>query len=93
MKLYEYAAAGLRVVARRTPELERRGEPFVFCYDRSSEVPAICHKVLGLSGNGAMIRGRAAEQTWAQKAQTLLRFVTQLLEEGGGPFEPPVPRR
>jgi glycosyltransferase involved in cell wall biosynthesis len=81
MKLYEYAAAGLRVVARRTAELERRSEPFVFCYDRSSEFPAVCRKILGLSDDKAMTKSRAAEQTWTQKAQTLLRFVTQILDK------------
>lgn len=81
MKLYEYAAAGLPVVARRTPELERRREPFVFFYDRPSELPAICRQVLTLPRSREAITGRAIEQSWAQKALTLLNFVTQVLED------------
>lgn len=81
MKLYEYAAAGLRVVARRTPELERRNEPFVFCYDRQSEFAAVCRNALALPSSREMITGRAIEQSWTQKARTLLHFVTQILEK------------
>lgn len=35
MKLYEYAAAGLPILATRTPELERRAAPFVHFVDAS----------------------------------------------------------
>ena len=38
MKLYEYGAAGLPVLARRTPEIQRRHEPFVVMYEGSSDV-------------------------------------------------------
>jgi hypothetical protein len=80
MKLYEYAAAGLRVVARRTAELERRNEPFIFCYGRQSEMPAVCRKTLALPSSREMVKGRAIQQSWTEKARTLLQFVTHILE-------------
>jgi len=79
MKLYEYAAAGLPVVARRTPELERRNEPFVHFYDDASALPAVCREVLALPGGRAAIVARAAAHGWARKAELLLQLVRAVL--------------
>ena len=81
MKLYEYAAAGLKVVARRTPELARRGEPFVHFYDDASELPAVCRKVLALPAGRDAVAECAAAQSWTRKAGVLLDFVRAVLEQ------------
>jgi glycosyltransferase involved in cell wall biosynthesis len=79
MKLYEYAAAGLQVVARRTPELARRNEPFVHFYDDASELAAVCDKALASPPARERVAARAAAHSWQNKAGLLLQFVRGLL--------------
>ena len=71
MKLYEYAAAGLPVLARATPELQRRAEPFVALYDDAGS--AVRH-LARLLGGGAVLPDPAAlaPHDWAVLAQRLL---------------------
>jgi hypothetical protein len=47
MKLYEYLASGLAVVARHTPELDRRREPAVSLYDAALDLPERRTRVVG----------------------------------------------
>lgn len=79
MKLYEYAAAGLPVVARRMPEIARRDEPFVYCYERNSALAETCRAALAQAGDKDAIRARAIGQSWKSKAGQLLSFATGLL--------------
>jgi glycosyltransferase involved in cell wall biosynthesis len=80
MKLYEYAAAGLRVVARRTAEIERRNDPFVICYDRRSEFADACRRALDLRIPRKVITDRALEQSWSIKSCRVLDFMAQILD-------------
>lgn len=58
MKFYEYAAAGLPIVATRTPELARRNEPFVSFFEAAQPELA-----LNASLTGATIPDPAAIRT------------------------------
>jgi glycosyltransferase involved in cell wall biosynthesis len=79
MKLYEYAAAGLQVVARRTPELARRNEPFVHFYDNAVEIAAACRKALALPVRRQAVANHATAHSWTRKAGILLEFVRAVL--------------
>ena len=78
MNLYEYAAAGLPVVARNTPELARRREPFVCFYNQPAELPEAVQKTLENLQDRLAYRKRAATQAWSLKASELMNFITGL---------------
>ena len=69
MKYYEYLAAGLRVLVRRTPEIDRRGPQGAHLYETADEASSML---------GAMISGSPDEaidvehQGWPHKAQQIL---------------------
>jgi glycosyltransferase involved in cell wall biosynthesis len=86
MKLYEYAAAGLPVVARQMPEIARRGEPFVFCYEKSCDLAETCRAVLARPHDKDAIRALAIEHSWTVKARQLLSFATGLLDRKAEQF-------
>lgn len=46
MKLYEYGAAGLPVLTKRTEELERRREDYISLYDNYDEMTNKLNEVL-----------------------------------------------
>lgn len=86
MKLYEYAAAGLRVIVRETPELLRRKEEFLVFYRDRQELVARAGELLDRrSGRQPMnrerIRNAARQQSWRIKAEQLLAFCEGLGEE------------
>ncbi len=85
MKLYEYAAAGLQVIVRETPELLRRKEDFLVFYRDRQEFVARAGELLELrSGrqppNRERIRNAARQQSWRSKAEQLLAFCGRLGE-------------
>jgi hypothetical protein len=88
MKLYEYAAAGLRVVARRTAEIERRKDPFVICYDRGSELADACRRALDLQIPAKVIIDHALKQSWSIKTRRVLDFIGQILDSKRGSPDP-----
>lgn len=74
MKIYEYAAAGLPVVARRTPELERRRESFLTLYGRPEALPSTLDVALSRPWRRDAVRAVAAGHAWETKAKRLLEF-------------------
>jgi len=80
VKLYEGLAAGLPVVARRLPEVERWTEPRVYAYSTPEEfIAALKRAVEGDSLEQARDRRRAAEQeSWDRRAAALLETVVNL---------------
>lgn len=78
MKLYEYAAAGLQVLSRETPEIARRAEPFIHSYRSPEEAVALLDRALGAPVPRAVLDARARAQSWAEKAQKLLDFALSL---------------
>nr|AYQ75674.1 glycosyltransferase [Cohnella candidum] len=84
MKLYEYAAAGLPIVVRETPELLRRGERFLAFYNGSEDLVRAVGEVLDRSSRHAIskdeIRGAARRQSWKSKAESIVDFSRRLRE-------------
>jgi glycosyltransferase involved in cell wall biosynthesis len=78
MKFYEYMAAGLPVVARRTPELERRRAAFTLLYDDGRELAAKGREALALHADRAQVQVGAEPHGWAAKAGTLLAFARRV---------------
>lgn len=80
MKLYEYGAAGLAVLARSTPEMERRREPFVATYTDAAEAVAGLTSVFRARAGApdpsrsvsAPTPGQIAVRDWSAIAQTLV---------------------
>lgn len=95
MKLYEYGASGLRVLARRTPELVRRDEPFVSLYDDPASALTGLARVLGdRPGLALPDPQRIRAMAWSGIAARLLSAALgtdgpQAAAPGGSP---PVPR-
>jgi glycosyltransferase involved in cell wall biosynthesis len=75
MKLYEYGAAGLPVVAGYTPELSRRKESFVHLYKTYDEAVDILRRVLENPVKREAIAEKCQKHTWSEKAARLLDFV------------------
>jgi glycosyltransferase involved in cell wall biosynthesis len=79
MKLYEFAACGLPMVAKATPELKRRSLPFCFMYDSLSEFRTAIDQALAykLTGTDEM-RRLAKERSWNSIAFRLLAFCDEI---------------
>jgi teichuronic acid biosynthesis glycosyltransferase TuaH len=78
MKLFEYLAAGLRVVSRETPVIAARNLPGVFTYQRAEQGAALysvehLHTDPNLTGIEA-----ARRQDWAAKADEVEKFLLAL---------------
>lgn len=78
MKLYEYAAAGLPVVARATPELLRRAEPFLRLYAAPQDMATTTAAALAVASDPASAQARARSYSWTARARTLLEFALAL---------------
>lgn len=80
MKIFEFGAAGLPVVASTSAELRRRALPFVRLAESPAEFAALCRQVAG-QGRGSLgdvARQSASEHAWSGKAQRLLDFASSL---------------
>jgi glycosyltransferase involved in cell wall biosynthesis len=75
MKLYEYLASGLAVVARHTPELERRREPAVSLYEAALELPSVLGRVLEGRIDRARVSQGAEAHSWIRIGRRFLSFV------------------
>jgi glycosyltransferase involved in cell wall biosynthesis len=75
MKLYEYGAAGLPVVARHTAELSRREEKFIHLFSSNEEAVECLRSALkgpnDRRANAESCRGHS----WVTKASTLVEFI------------------
>lgn len=76
MKLFEYGAAGLPVVASATRELSRRGLPFVQLVERTDDfataIGALLADATALASYAARARASARRYGWPALTQTLL---------------------
>ena len=78
IKLYEYAASGLPVVAKETPELLRRREPFLNLYSDGSHLPVIVQELLQRRSDRDKIRASARTHSWRNKVKVLLEFALDI---------------
>ncbi len=76
MKLYEYGAAGLPVLARRTRELARRKEKFVELFSDEEEAAQALERMLNRPVDRAAIARHCESQAWEKKTSTLLEFIS-----------------
>lgn len=78
MKLYEYLAAGLAVVARSTPVLGADEATGVFTYTGPADADAALERTLAHSSPNVAGVARAAEESWEAKTAALMGFVEGL---------------
>lgn len=75
MKIYEYGAAGLPVLATRTSELAQRGLPFVFLCDAPNDFGRTLRVIIDQKYSGEfsaeIARAAASEHSWSAKATVL----------------------
>lgn len=85
MKLYEYAASGLPVVSKKTKELSRRKEDFVFFYDNHSEIASTVEKIVDYKQYYRdRILHSAKQHSWTYKAEEIIRFARELSSKHTG---------
>jgi glycosyltransferase involved in cell wall biosynthesis len=75
MKLYEYGAAGLPVLARKTPELARRGEKFVHLFDSREQAVVLLASLLKNPPERPAIVKSCEKHSWTRKAAALADFI------------------
>lgn len=73
MKLYEYLAAGIPVMALCTDEITRRNIPRVFCYDS----PDNALQAFDAALNATKERYFEADLAWPAISQNMLKFVAE----------------
>lgn len=78
MKLHEYLAAGLAVVARETPVLRPDAGAGLFTYAAPADADAALRRALAHSSPNAAGVERAGAQSWGAKTAALVRFVEGL---------------
>lgn len=88
MKLYEYGAAGLPVVARRTSELSRRAESFIQLFSSGEEAVEKLRSTLKTPSDRSEISEICRKHSWVTKAKTLLKFIESNLETSVSPGKP-----
>jgi len=78
MKLYEYLAAGLSVVARATPVLQDDVEAGVFTYSDDADSAAAIERALSRSSPNTPGTQYATAQSWDAKTDALVAFLAGL---------------
>lgn len=79
MKLYEFAAGGLPMVAKATSELERRNLPFCFTYKNFSEFCTAVNKALAYKSNGSSeLQELAKAKSWDRITSQILEFCDEI---------------
>jgi glycosyltransferase involved in cell wall biosynthesis len=83
MKVFEFGAAGLPVVATTTAELRRRDLPFVSLAESKTEFAWLCARLA--DSNTELLRTQArraaAGQGWSEKAERLFAFAETLIRD------------
>jgi glycosyltransferase involved in cell wall biosynthesis len=81
LKLLEYLAAGLPVVASAIPEIEKYANTVAMAPNDDAFVRAIGEALRG-DRDAARVRGQATarENTWQQRAQVLLDIIREVIE-------------
>lgn len=77
MKLYEYGAAGLPVLATITPELERRSDPYLRLYRTYDEAVFELESMLNSPLNRRTVSEQCKSHSWASKAAQLISFLRE----------------
>ncbi|MGM7680242.1 glycosyltransferase family protein [Microbacterium sp. A94] len=78
MKLYEYLAAGLTVVARETPGIKRHEGVGIYTYSGGDDADAALDRALAhASPNDGGVRA-ASDSSWERKTDELVSFVQRL---------------
>ena len=78
MKLYEYLASGLAVVARETPVIRADEQAGVFTYAGDGDADAALERALARSSPNTAGRRRASAEGWDAKTDALVSFLTAL---------------
>ncbi|MFT4214589.1 MAG: glycosyltransferase [Microbacterium sp.] len=78
MKLYEYLAAGLAVVARETPVIRADHDAGLFSYIGADDADAALGRALAHRSPNSEGAQRAAGQSWETKTDALVAFVEAL---------------
>lgn len=78
MKLYEYLAAGLAVVARETPVIRPDAEAGLFTYAGTADADEALRRALAHPSPNATGEQRAAAESWEAKTDALMGFVRGL---------------
>jgi glycosyltransferase involved in cell wall biosynthesis len=79
MKLYEFAACGLPMVAKATAELTRRNLPFCFLYEGLTEFCSAIDRALAYKLQGIdEMRKLAREKSWDNIASQLIAFCDEI---------------
>lgn len=81
MKYFEYLAAGLRVLGRATPELERRSTPGVVLYRTLEELDVALAQLAALPVPNLDGPAIAATMDWSARARELLDFAQTIRAE------------
>ncbi|WP_010270042.1 glycosyltransferase family protein [Paenibacillus senegalensis] len=89
MKLYEYAASGLPVIARHTKELGRREERHVHLYKSLEELIGQARQLMKHAGSAALDRESICQSahihSWESKAEQLIDFAEGIARNTGSP--------
>lgn len=83
LKIYEYMAAGLPVVATRWAELEQLEAPGLYLGDGPTFIDEVS-AALGAAAPREALRAYARSQSWDQRTQTLLRILSEQQRTLGG---------
>lgn len=78
MKYYEYLAAGLWVLARRTPTLAARDAPGVALYDDPAEAGTLLGRLAARPGRNTAGPDAAQPYDWAARADRLVAFLREV---------------
>ena len=78
MKYYEYLAAGLWVLGRRTDALSGRAAPGVSLYERPAEAVAALTRFTLLTKRNDDGAATARDFDWGARAQALTEFVEKV---------------
>jgi glycosyltransferase involved in cell wall biosynthesis len=76
MKLYEYGAAGLPALARRTRELARREDRFVRLFSSEDEAVSELEMLIDRWPDRRAIAQDCRDHGWKQKSAALLEFIS-----------------
>jgi teichuronic acid biosynthesis glycosyltransferase TuaH len=80
MKLYEFLAAGIPVLSRKTISIHQEMQPGVLLYENDEEVLTKFSelKEMVTDHSADEFRAIASKQSWKEKAQTILKFCDDL---------------
>ncbi len=80
MKLYEFLAAGIPVLSRKTISIHQEMQPGVLLYENDEDVQAkfLELKKMVVEYSADEFRLIASKQSWKEKAQTTLKFCNDL---------------